>query len=76
MLSRCPACATVFRVDTVQLRAREGRVRCGRCHAVFDALDAMVDIAALRAAGPVATGSTPIDAPPSPASPAAARSCR
>lgn len=69
MLSRCPACATVFRVDTVQIRAREGRVRCGRCHAVFDALDAMVDIAALRAAGPVATGSTPIDAPPSPASP-------
>jgi predicted Zn finger-like uncharacterized protein len=69
MLSRCPACATVFRVDTVQIRAREGRVRCGRCHAVFDALDAMVDIAALRAAGQVATGSMPIDAPPSPASP-------
>ena len=44
MLSRCPACATVFRVDTVQLRAREGRVRCGRCHVVFDAVDAMVDV--------------------------------
>ena len=69
MLSRCPACATVFRVDTVQIRAREGRVRCGRCHAVFDALDAMVDIAALRAAGPVATSSTPIDERLSPASP-------
>jgi predicted Zn finger-like uncharacterized protein len=53
MLSRCPACATVFRVDTVQIRAREGRVRCGRCHAVFDALDAMVDIAAPRAAATV-----------------------
>lgn len=49
MLSRCPACATVFRVDTVQIRAREGRVRCGRCHAVFDALDAEVDIAAPKA---------------------------
>ncbi|WP_018413153.1 DUF3426 domain-containing protein [Methyloversatilis thermotolerans] len=44
MLTRCPSCATVFRVDTVQLRAREGRVRCGRCHAVFDALDAMVEL--------------------------------
>lgn len=44
MLSRCPACATVFRVDAVQLRAREGRVRCGRCHVVFDAVDAMVDV--------------------------------
>jgi len=67
MLSRCPACATVFRVDTVQIRAREGRVRCGRCHAVFDALDAMVDITALRAAGPGATGSTPVIPPMSPA---------
>lgn len=46
MLSRCPACATVFRVDTAQIRARDGRVRCGRCQAVFDALDAMVDIPA------------------------------
>ncbi|MDP3874458.1 MAG: DUF3426 domain-containing protein [Methyloversatilis sp.] len=67
MLSRCPACATVFRVDTVQIRAREGRVRCGRCHAVFDALDAMVDITALRAAGPVAAGTTPVVPPVSPA---------
>lgn len=55
MLSRCPACATVFRVDTVQLRAREGRVRCGRCHVVFDAVDAMVDVPLPKAA----------DAPPS-----------
>ena len=46
MLSRCPACATVFRVDTAQIRARDGRVRCGRCQAVFDALDAMVDVPA------------------------------
>lgn len=67
MLSRCPACATVFRVDTVQIRAREGRVRCGRCHAVFDALDAMVDIATLRATGPVATPGTPDEPPASPA---------
>ncbi|OYW26274.1 MAG: hypothetical protein B7Z51_10240, partial [Methyloversatilis sp. 12-65-5] len=68
MLSRCPACATVFRVDTVQIRAREGRVRCGRCHAVFDALDAMVDIASLRASGQVAAGSTPVIPTMSPAS--------
>jgi predicted Zn finger-like uncharacterized protein len=73
MLSRCPACATVFRVDTVQIRAREGRVRCGRCHAVFDALDAMIDIAALRAAGPVAGGRIPLSPPmPAPAAPFAA----
>lgn len=56
MLSRCPACATVFRVDTAQIRARDGRVRCGRCQAVFDALDAMVDI-------PAVAGSAAQDAP-------------
>lgn len=51
MLTRCPACATVFRLDTVQLRAREGRVRCGRCHTVFDAVDAMVELPLPRSAG-------------------------
>jgi predicted Zn finger-like uncharacterized protein len=62
MLSRCPACATVFRVDTVQIRARDGRVRCGRCHAVFDALDAMVELPVPRPdAG--APGAVPAGAP-------------
>ena len=71
MLSRCPACATVFRVDTAQIRARDGRVRCGRCQAVFDALDAMVDV-------PAATGTAkgaPNDEgalPPAPLVPVAA----
>ncbi|WP_413757887.1 MJ0042-type zinc finger domain-containing protein, partial [Vibrio vulnificus] len=53
--------ATVFRLDTVQLRAREGRVRCGRCHTVFDAVDAMVELPLPRGAG----GSTPADSSPS-----------
>jgi predicted Zn finger-like uncharacterized protein len=68
MLSRCPACATVFRVDTVQIRAREGRVRCGRCHAVFDALDAMVDITAARTT--TAAGGTQPSVPPAAFDPA------
>ena len=66
MLSRCPACATVFRVDTVQLRAREGRVRCGRCHTVFDAVDAMVDVPLPK------SGDTPVaaaDLAPPPSAP-------
>lgn len=66
MLSRCPACATVFRVDTVQLRAREGRVRCGRCHTVFDAVDAMVDVPLPK------SGDTPAPAAADLASPSAA----
>ena len=35
--TRCPGCATVFRVTPEQLALREGQVRCGHCRAVFDA---------------------------------------
>ena len=41
MITRCPDCATAFRVTEPQLRARAGRVRCGRCGALFDALAAL-----------------------------------
>ncbi len=37
MVTRCPSCGTAFRVTAGQLEARSGRVRCGRCRAVFDA---------------------------------------
>ena len=37
--TRCPGCATVFRVSAAQLALREGQVRCGHCRAVFDAHD-------------------------------------
>ncbi len=36
-LTRCPACATVFRVTEAQLASRQGFVRCGQCAKVFDA---------------------------------------
>jgi len=41
MITRCPTCATAFRVTETQLSARAGRVRCGRCGALFDALAAL-----------------------------------
>ena len=41
MVTRCPACATAFRVTEPQLRARAGQVRCGRCGTLFDALAAL-----------------------------------
>jgi predicted Zn finger-like uncharacterized protein len=41
MITRCPACATAFRVSRSQLRARAGQVRCGRCGALFNALTAL-----------------------------------
>jgi predicted Zn finger-like uncharacterized protein len=43
MLTRCPSCQTTFRVTTEQLKVRLGKVRCGSCQQVFNALDALVD---------------------------------
>ncbi len=36
--ARCPACGTTFRVSDEQLGAAAGRVRCGACAQVFNAL--------------------------------------
>lgn len=58
MFTRCPTCATTFRVTPEQLKARLGRVRCGQCHAVFNALDALVEEVPLVTARP-ATSSPP-----------------
>lgn len=39
MRTRCPQCATTFRITPEQLRARGGKVRCGSCQGVFNAFD-------------------------------------
>ncbi|MGB9429664.1 MAG: zinc-ribbon and DUF3426 domain-containing protein [Gammaproteobacteria bacterium] len=41
MLTTCTACGTQFRVNTGQLRAVHGLVRCSRCHSVFDAFETL-----------------------------------
>lgn len=38
MFTQCPECQTTFRVTAQMLRAAQGRVRCGRCKTVFDAM--------------------------------------
>jgi predicted Zn finger-like uncharacterized protein len=43
MLARCPECRTLFRLSASELKAAHGKVRCGICHSVFDALEALVD---------------------------------
>lgn len=43
LITRCPTCATAFRVLPGQLSARQGRVRCGKCGAVFDGIAALVE---------------------------------
>jgi predicted Zn finger-like uncharacterized protein len=37
MYAQCPHCKTVFRATATQLAPARGRVRCGRCAALFDA---------------------------------------
>src|SRR4051794_41606054 len=43
LVTRCPKCATAFRVLPAQLGARNGQVRCGKCNTVFDGLAALVE---------------------------------
>jgi predicted Zn finger-like uncharacterized protein len=43
MLTHCPSCRTTFRVTPVQIKARSGKVRCGQCHFVFNAIDSLAD---------------------------------
>ncbi|MBB5203484.1 putative Zn finger-like uncharacterized protein [Inhella inkyongensis] len=66
LATRCPSCATVFRVAEDQLRVSEGFVRCGRCDAVFNAREQLFDLdgePAARQADPV----PPMDPAPPPA---------
>jgi predicted Zn finger-like uncharacterized protein len=43
LATRCPVCATAFRVQRMQLAARSGRVRCGKCGTIFDGVQGLVD---------------------------------
>ncbi len=46
LVTRCPQCATAFRVLPAQLSAKGGKVRCGKCTAVFDGVSHLVADAA------------------------------
>ena len=57
LATRCPRCATTFRVQDAQLAASDGHVRCGRCDTVFDARLSLFDLdtgEALQASPPPA----------------------
>lgn len=44
MITRCPSCATLFRVTPQQLQAHRGQVRCGRCMTVFDGFQGLATL--------------------------------
>lgn len=42
LITRCPSCATQFRVTENQLAAAGGRVRCGACLTVFEGIQHLI----------------------------------
>jgi predicted Zn finger-like uncharacterized protein len=46
LATRCPACGTVFRVVSDQLKVSDGWVRCGRCSEVFNAAQRLFELEA------------------------------
>jgi predicted Zn finger-like uncharacterized protein len=44
LATRCTSCGTAFRVVQDQRTVSEGWVRCGRCNAVFNALEGLFDL--------------------------------
>lgn len=45
LLTRCPACTTLYRVVPDQLRISEGWVKCGQCAEIFDASQNLIQVA-------------------------------
>ncbi|MFA7279978.1 MAG: DUF3426 domain-containing protein [Sterolibacterium sp.] len=43
MITRCPDCETSFRVTPEQLKAVQGKVRCGKCQHVFNAIETLLE---------------------------------
>jgi predicted Zn finger-like uncharacterized protein len=65
MYTRCPECETTFKLGVADLRRAQGKVRCGDCNFVFNALEYLAEEADAQAqdelpvAESEATGSTP-----------------
>lgn len=64
MYTRCPHCATVYRVTPQQLQASSGQVKCGRCQAQFDAFASLAaSVAGSHDARPAAARNVPASDP-------------
>ena len=68
LITRCPACGTMFKVVTDQLKVSQGWVRCGHCSEVFDAslhLQSAPEPASPSPRPPETFNSSPVYAPSS-----------
>lgn len=52
LITRCPACGTLFKVVADQLKISEGWVRCGHCAEIFDATADLRDESELETPAP------------------------
>jgi len=50
LITRCPDCATLFKVEPEQLSVAQGWVRCGQCDHIFDASLSVVSVPVLQPA--------------------------
>ena len=75
LITRCPACTTLFKAVPDQLRIAGGWVRCGHCGEVFDAAAHMLPAEAVAPApldpdpDPPVAGAPEVTAPPATVSP-------
>lgn len=57
LITRCPACRTMFKVVPDQLKISEGWVRCGKCEEIFDARVSLQEqVAVAEEAAPASGG--------------------
>lgn len=61
MLTRCPECATTFRLRPEQLAQAHGQVRCGHCGHTFVATDHLLESSATPSSAPSTRSSPPAD---------------
>lgn len=71
MRTRCPECATIFRVTSEQLRQKAGKVRCGHCQGIFNAFDHLLSDSEPAIAAPL-PAPPPSEPPALPEAPAPA----
>ena len=45
LLTRCPACQTLYKLVPDQLRISQGWVKCGQCGEIFDASKHLIQVA-------------------------------
>jgi predicted Zn finger-like uncharacterized protein len=60
LITKCPACTTMFKVVPDQLRVSDGWVRCGQCSEVFDA-NLNLQVHAQDGSGPISQTPPPVD---------------